>query len=298
MDIIVYVKQVPDVYGPLRYNPLGGQLDRESLLNIMNPFDEIALEYALRLRDNRGGTVTVVCLGKPAAREALRYCLAVGSDRCLLINEPESYESCPYAVGKVLAKATQLLEYDLILCGVQAVDDNAGVVGTVLAESLALPLVVGIMDIEGMSDTEEKVLTVHRKAGGGDREVLEVTLPAVLTIEHGPSLRYPTARSKIVASKAAIESMELTALGLSASAVADESMTKLVKLSGPRPKLTGLVVPDDSLCPAEKISYIISGGIGKKAGNRLQGEPREIAANLLQILSERNLIGRVEANPV
>ena len=296
MDIVVCIKQVLDVYGALRYSLRMKQLESKGVPYIISPFDDLALEYALQLREHYGGQVTSVCLGKPTARQSLEYCHAAGSDKCLLISEPASYEVDPYATGKIMAKAIQSLKYDLILCGLRAVDDNAGVVGAVIAESLALPLVTGTVAIKGLTGTSPAKLIVHRKAGSGEREVLETILPAVLTVEFGSPLRYPTARSRITASKAGVESCDLPDIGLSAETAAQESRLRLVRLSGPKPKLKTLLTPDVSLSPADRIGFLTSGGMAKKAGNRLEGEPKVIASKLVQTLADQNLIRLIETN--
>lgn len=295
MDIVVCIKQVLDVHGALRYSPRMKRLESKGVPYIISPFDELALEYALQLKERYGGEVTSICLGKSTARESLQYCRAAGSDRCLLISEPTSYELDFYATGKIIAKAIQSLKYDLILCGLRAVDDNAGVVGAVIAECLALPLITGTVAIEGLADTSPARLLVHRKAGSGEREVLETVLPAVLTVEFGSPLRYPTVRSRITASKAGVESCDLLDLGLSADTAAQESRIRLVRLSSPKPKLKTLLTPDASLSPADRIGFLTSGGMAKKAGNRLEGEPKVIASKLVQTLADQNLIRVREA---
>lgn len=294
MNIVVCIKQVLDIYGSLRYSLRTKRLESKGVPYVISPFDELALEYVLQLRERYGGQVTSVCLGKPTARQSLEYCRSAGSDTCLLISEPTSFEVDPYATGKIIAKAIHSLKYDLILCGLRAVDDNAGVVGAVIAESLSLPLVTGAIAIKGLEDTLPKRLIVHRNMGGGGREVLEMILPAVLTVEFGSPLRYPTARSRIAARKAGVESRDLLNLGLSADIVTQESRIRLVRISGPKPKLKTLLTPDVSLSPANRIGFLTSGGMAKKAGNRLEGEPRVIASKLVQTLAGQNLI-RVRA---
>src|SRR5512138_3453511 len=117
MDIVVLVKQVPDTESLVQVAPDGVSIKKDEIKWIMNPYDELAVEEALRIRDAKGGTVTIVSLGGPKAQETIRTALAMGADKGLLIQDPAAEGGDALATARILAAAVRSLPHDLVIAG-------------------------------------------------------------------------------------------------------------------------------------------------------------------------------------
>lgn len=205
MNSLVCVKQVPDTTA-VKIDPVTNTLIREGVPSILNPFDGFALEMALRLREQAGGTVTLLSMGPPQAAEALRTCLAVGGDRAFLVSGREFGGSDTLATSYILSCAVKALEertgerFDVIFCGKQAIDGDTGQVGPELAEHLDLPQITYATD----AARENGKLRVRRETAEG-YEVLECGLPAVISVTKTPyELRYATVKGIFFSNRAEI----------------------------------------------------------------------------------------------
>ncbi len=177
MNIIVCIKQVPDT-NELRIDPETGNLIREGVPSIVNPDDKHALEEAVVIKEKHGGKVTVITMGPPQAEEALRECLAMGADEAILLSDKAFSGADTSATSYTLGTAARKIgEFDLILCGRQALDGNTAQVGPQLAEFLGLPQVTYVQAVEISGST----LRAKRALEDG-YEVLETKLPALLTV--------------------------------------------------------------------------------------------------------------------
>jgi electron transfer flavoprotein beta subunit len=179
MDIIVCIKQVPDTT-EVKIDPEKGTLIREGVPSIVNPFDEYAVEAALRIKEQLGGKVTVITMGPPQAVEALRKCVAMGADEAILISDRAFAGSDTWSTSYTLAGAIKSLgKYDLILCGKQAIDGDTAQVGPGIAEHLKISQVTYVQKV---LEAKEDMVVVERGIESG-YEVIETPLPAVLTID-------------------------------------------------------------------------------------------------------------------
>ncbi len=182
MDYVVLLKQVPDLAEELEIDADGTGLDREWLSFVPSEWDEYALEEALQLRDGSGGTVTCLALGVEAGdvNELLATCLARGSDRAIRVG---SFEQNPdsHTAAAAFAGALADVAHDLVLTGVQAIDDLDGQVGPLLATRLDLPHVSVVTHIAVAG--AGKTVTVHQEYAGGMVGEFEVQLPAVLGVQ-------------------------------------------------------------------------------------------------------------------
>lgn len=178
MKILVSVKRVPDPYGKVRLAP-DGTLDAGDLKWVINPFDEIALEEAVRMRE-AGANVEIVAatVGSSVCEEQLRAALAMGADRAILIEDDGPTE--PGVVSRLLAALCRRESPDLILMGKQAIDDDCNQVGQRLAALLAIPQATFASRVELAADGKRARVTREVDAG---RETLEVTAPAVITAD-------------------------------------------------------------------------------------------------------------------
>lgn len=180
MNIAVCVKRIPktaeaDIY----IEKDGKNIKKDHLVFALNNWDGYAVREAVLLKERHGGEVTILTVGPEESKEVLTRCLAMGADRALRIEEPISSDG--HLIAKILAQAIKNQSFDLILTGVQAEDDGYGQVGVALAQMLGLPhaAIVTHIEIDG-----ERAL-VRRELEGGIEEVLELKLPAVLTIQTG-----------------------------------------------------------------------------------------------------------------
>jgi electron transfer flavoprotein beta subunit len=178
MKILVPIKRVPDPYGRVRLTP-DGEIDDSDIKWVVNPFDEIALEEAVRIRE--GGVdaeIVAVTVGGPECEEQLRNALAMGADRAVLVLDEEPLD--PGVVSHLLAGVCREEQPGLVLMGKQAIDDDYNQVGQMLAARLGWPQATFASKVEVAADGARA--TVAREVDAG-REVLDVALPAVITTD-------------------------------------------------------------------------------------------------------------------
>jgi electron transfer flavoprotein beta subunit len=290
MNIVVCVKQVADINIPIELETETGSIVKEELAYLVNPYDMLAVEAAVRIKAKTNGQVILLSLGEPSAETALRKCLALGADRAILICDPALADSDGYATATVLAKAIAFFPYDLVLCGVRAIDTNAGQVGSAIAAMLDIALVIGVTKIE--VPAEPKKAIIQRKLEGGNREVVETPLPALLTVEAGLNKpTYPGLPSVIAAQRGEIERYDIKGLGLSPNEVGPSgARTQTVRLAPAKPRPKKIFTPDSNLPAAERMRLIMSGGIAERKGGLLEGEPAELASKLIQFLKQEKLL--------
>jgi len=182
MEILVCVKQVPDTSeNEIEVNRDGTDIDRSDLVYSVNEWDNYAVEEAIQIRDEYGGSVTVVSVGKDEANEVVRRQLAMGADKGILISDDAFDDSDGKGIAAILKAEIEKGNYDLILTGVLA-DDGASQVGGMLAAMLDLPYASPVTYLEVLDD---KKLKIGREIAGGNQEMNEIDLPCVLSIQTG-----------------------------------------------------------------------------------------------------------------
>lgn len=193
MKIVVCIKQVPDT-NEVKINQETGTLIRDGVKSIMNPDDKNALESALQLKDIYGASVAVLSMGPPQAKEILREALSMGADEVFLISDRKFGGSDTWATATIIASAIEKIgDYDIILCGRQAIDGDTAQVGPEIAEFLDIAQITYVKEIELDGD----VLKVKRFTENGDY-TFEVKTPVLLTaIKELNTPRYPTVRGII-----------------------------------------------------------------------------------------------------
>ncbi|KPJ54217.1 electron transfer flavoprotein subunit beta [candidate division TA06 bacterium DG_24] len=241
MKVIICLKQVPDSEASIVVRSDGQGIEEQGITFVVNPYDEYAVEEAIQIKEQHGGEVTVVTVGPPATEKALRTALAMGADSALRLWDETFVGSDSGASAAILARALQGMEFDLILCGKQAIDDDCAQVGTALAELLDLPQATVITELE--LDPGARKAKAHREVDEGT-EVLEVSLPAVFTAQKGLNEpRYPSLRGMMAAKKVEIEVRDSASLGLAPDAVgAGGSKTRIVSLSPPPTRPPGQII--------------------------------------------------------
>ena len=175
MNIVVCLKQVPDTT-VVKIDQKTGTLIREGVPSIINPEDKHALEAALTIKDNVGGKVTVISMGPPQAKDALREALCMGADEAILVTDRAFAGADTLATSKTLACALKNLEYDIVFAGRQAIDGDTAQVGPEIAEHLNIPQVTYVQDVK----VEEDGLLINRALEDG-YELIKVQTPVLLT---------------------------------------------------------------------------------------------------------------------
>jgi electron transfer flavoprotein beta subunit len=179
MRILVCVKQVAVLGDEVELLGDGSGVDRDFFDRALNEWDAYAIEEALRIRERDGGEVVVVTLGDGEAEGALRRALAMGADRAVRV---EGEEFDPLSIARCLAAVIAPEHPDLVLCGVQSSDSVQGATGAAIAGLLGLPC---LAVVERLDWESERTAVAHRELEGGLVDVIEVDLPAVLTIQTG-----------------------------------------------------------------------------------------------------------------
>ena len=232
MKILVPVKRVPHQDLPVRLRPDGNGIDPATLRMVVNPFDEVALEEALRLKE-RGlaSEIIAISCGTPACSQTLRSAMAMGADRAILVETAEVLQSLTTA--KLLASIVRRENIDLVLCGKQATDSDAGETGAMLAGLLGWGQATAVSTLH-IADGQ---ITATCEIDGG-QEVLAVRLPAVITADlclNQP--RYLTLQGSMKAIKKSIETVTQQALS---------ARLQTLRLSMPPPRKAGIRVADVS----------------------------------------------------
>jgi electron transfer flavoprotein beta subunit len=240
MKILVLVKQVPDTATQVKIGSNPRAIDTAGITWIVSPYDEFALEEALRIREKRQGVeVVAVSLGPDRVKEALRSCLAMGADRGIHLNDPVWAEADTLMTSQALAAVIKQESPDLVLTGRQAIDDDMSAVTAQVAELLGWPSVAWIME-EAIAE-DGKTIRVVRQVEGG-LEVFDVPLPAVVSAQKGLNEpRYPTLKGIMGAKKKEIRDLKAGDVGMSAEA----PQLSLVALEALPPRPPGRVIPGE-----------------------------------------------------
>jgi electron transfer flavoprotein beta subunit len=182
MEILVCVKRVPDTAeNEIEVNSDGTDIERDDLVYSVNEWDNYAVEEAIQIVDDVGGTVTVVSVGDEDSEEVIRREMAMGADNGILISDEAFEASDGRGIATILKAAVDKGSYDLILTGAQA-DDGAGQIGGMLAAIMDFPYASVVNYLEVLGD---KKLKVGREIEGGNQEMNEIDLPCVLSIQTG-----------------------------------------------------------------------------------------------------------------
>jgi electron transfer flavoprotein beta subunit len=200
VNIIVCMKRVPDTESKINIAPDGKSIDKASLEYIVNPYDEFAVEEALKIKEAKEGEVTVICLGPKESTKEIRTCLAMGADKAVHLVDESDYRDA-FSTASILANTIKDMEYDLIFMGKQGVDHDNGQVGLMVATLLGVPAVSEVASFE-MGDGQ----AVAKRDVEGGSEVFEVPLPAVFTAQKGLNEpRYASLKGIMKAKKKTID---------------------------------------------------------------------------------------------
>ncbi len=244
MKILVTVKRVPDPNAAIKVKPDGSGIVTDNLKYVVNPFDEIAIEEALRLKDKGGGAeVVLVSIGGKTCSEQLRTGLAMGADRAILVLAEQELDSL--GIARILEKLTRDEQADLVLMGKQAIDDDANQTGQMLAALLGWPQATFASKADSLESEAEKqgmpgvmikdaTAKVIREVDGG-LETLEVPLPAVVTVDLRLNTpRYASLPGIMKARKKEMKEIPVDSLGIDV-----KPRLKVLKLDPPLKRQAG-----------------------------------------------------------
>ena len=253
MNIAVCVKRIPKTAeADILIEKDGKDIKKDHLVFALNDWDGYAVREAALLKEKHGGTVTVITIGPEESKEVLTRCLAMGADKALRIEEPPSSDAL--LIARILYQAVKDDSFDLILTGVQAEDDNCGQVGGSLAQMLGLPhaAIVNRVEIDGGR------ALVRRELEGGIEEVLELKLPAVLTIQTGINEpKYVSLAAILEAEDKEIREVQPGEIGMASTEASDVT-----------------------------IDQVFFPPVGK-AAEILKGNPEEVVAQLTEIVKKK-----------
>ena len=240
MNIVVCIKQVPETTD-VKIDPETNTLIREGVSSIINPFDAYAIEEGIRLKEKFGGKVTVLTMGPPQAKEALKEAISLGADEGIMLSDRAFAGSDTWATSYTLAKGIQKIgEFDVILCGKQASDGDTAQVGPGISTHLDIPQVTYVKKIESIT---EDIARVERMVEEGF-EIIEVPLPCLFTVvKEINEPRLPSLKGKMKAKKAEIPMWTAADLDIDPSKIGlNGSPTKVVKIFTPPPRKGGQIL--------------------------------------------------------
>lgn len=251
MKFYVCIKQVPDVNAPIQIK--NGQLIQDTSRMILNAYDASAVEEALVLAEKHGGEVEVVSVGPAKVSETIRKALAMGADKAVHIQTggEAAYDSATFAA--ILAAYFKDKAYDVISCGKQSQDTDAGLTGGMLAEKLGLPYATNAVGLE----IEDEKLIVKRQGDSG-QEIIELPSPCLVTCSNDMNdPRIPSLKGIMQSKKKPLETVDLSSLGID-----ENSLSSNTKITGYEEK------------PA------------REAGKKFEGEAEETARKVAKLLDE------------
>ena len=235
------IKRVPATESMIGIAGDGKSIKTEDLKWVVNPYDEFAVEEALRIKQEHGGTVTVLSLGTDKTVDAIRTALAMGADKGILINDSAAANSDSLATARVLAETIKTLSYDLIIAGMRAVDDDNYQVGPAVAEFLGIPHISMVVK-EEISNGK---IRCQKTVEGGTFEV-EAALPALFTAQRGLNEpRYVSMPGIMKAKKKPLEIKTLADIGLSIDDLG-EPKTRVVNIKFPPERSAGKMIEGEN----------------------------------------------------
>jgi len=243
MKIAVCVSHVPDTATRVKVGSGEKAIDPAGVTYVINPYDEYAVEEALKTKETLGGEneVIVISLGGDSSKESLRKALAMGADSGVLLKDDNPRDSI--GIAKALAEGIKEVGAELVFFGKQSVDYDNSITGQLTAELLNYSCVSVVVDFK----IDGTKITAEREIEGG-REVVQTELPAIITCQKGLNEpRYASLKGIMAAKKKSIEEKP---------AADAEQMSKVIKMRMPQPKQPGRIIGDDSSAVQELVKLL------------------------------------------
>lgn len=241
MKIAVCVSHVPDTAAKINITGDGKGIDQTGVTYVINPYDEFAVEEALKTKEKLGGDTVVISLGGEPNKETLRKALAMGIDNAVLLKDDSYRDSL--SVAKALADEIKSQNAELVFFGKQSVDFDNSVVGQITAELLGFSCISVVVDFK----LDGNKITAEREIEGG-KEVVETTLPAIITAQKGLNEpRYASLKGIMAAKKKVIEEKPATSAN---------NFVDVITMKRPAPKQAGKIVGTDATAVPELIRLL------------------------------------------
>ncbi len=261
LSILVLICPIHDCLNPVKIAENAKSVLASSLRWVINPCDAFALEAALRIRDRAAGTRVVVLSMSPAEGErVLRECLAAGANEAIRLWDDSLQGSDPYATARALAGAIRLFPSDLVLAGAKRADLEEGLVGPMAAEMLGIPHITAAREVQWQPGGQD--LQVVKRAGGHMLR-LSCPLPALVTMEKGLPLRYPSLRDRKRAGRAPIRLLGPAQTGLNEQESGTAgSLVEIERITPPKPtRRSALAASVSTMSTAARLQRILAGGL-------------------------------------
>jgi electron transfer flavoprotein beta subunit len=294
MKIIVCVKPVSLIVARTGDNPDTQFVSAEDRVRLINPYDLVGVEEALRIKETIGAEVVLLTLGPLDEELPLKRCWAMGADRLFQIEGP----SCNYpdhrSKATLLASAIQELGADLVICGKKSVDSEGQQVGAWLAQRLGTSYVSGATYVK--LEQKQNKLIIHRALERGDREIIHCDLPAVITVEMGLNEpRYPTLPNTLWALEQKIPFIDGEKLGLHKDHEGgSQQLESLIEHTMPRPRPRKVLAPDRKTSAMDRMKQVMSGGFKEKEGKICKDTPQRLGQRIIDVLKENGFIKDVK----
>ncbi|MFH0991157.1 MAG: electron transfer flavoprotein subunit beta/FixA family protein [bacterium] len=241
MKLAVCINHVPDTAAKINVGPDGKTIDKTGITYIISPYDEIAIEECLRLKEKNGGEVYAISLGTDSHKESLRKAFAMGVDKAVLLKDDTTRDS--FSVAQALAEYLKELAPDVMFFGKQSVDYDDSAVGVMVAEMLGLPSVAVTVKLE----IADGIVKAEREIEGGF-EIVETKLPAVFTAQKGLNEpRYPSLKGIMAAKSKTIEERQPTP---------PQVKVEVIRMHKPAGKSAGKIIGTDTTAVPELVRLL------------------------------------------
>jgi electron transfer flavoprotein beta subunit len=241
MKAVACISQVPDTTTKVKIGADGRTIDPAGVTYIINPYDELAVEAAVQLKEKSGAETYVISVGKESCKEVIKKAYAMGIDKGILVKTDAELDS--FAVAKNIADVLKEMNADIIFFGKQSIDYDDSQVGTLVAEFLGIPSISVVVDLKIDGNT----VTAEREIEGG-KEIVESTLPVIICAQKGMNNpRYPNLKGIMQAKSKPIEEKQPSYT---------EVKTKILKMELPKPKGKGRIVGTDASAVPELVRLL------------------------------------------
>jgi electron transfer flavoprotein beta subunit len=241
MKIAVCVSHVPDTAAKIKINSDAKSIDPTGVMFILNPYDEIAIEEALRTKEKFGGEISVISVGSEASKESIRKALAMGVDNGILLKDDDPRDS--FAVAKALSEEIRSLGCEIVFFGKQSVDYDNSITGQLTAELLGYSCISTVVNLKFEN---QKVIAEAETEGG--RDIIESELPIVITTQKGLNEpRYASLKGIMTAKKKIIEEKP---------AFSVNNLSEIIRMYSPPPKSPGKILGTDSSAVPELVRLL------------------------------------------
>lgn len=289
LKIVVCIKQVPESDLSPEIAAQIGVPSGHDILYLVNDLDLQAIERAVQMKESgQASEVVLLSLGPERVEEALYCGLAMGADRAVhVVADDRSWSA--QLTSSALAKVIRDLEFDLIMCGQRSSDGGSACVGPVVAELLGLPQATAVCRLEFSPELKRAI--VHRRLGRGRREIVECELPALISVANGfCKPRYTSLMALRRARQGDLRRVALEDLGSGPDGLGlGAPLAQIVAYSPPRPRPKPIFVPSGALPAYERIRLLLAGAPDKH-GSWLEGEPDEVAEQIVRFLTVHGIL--------